>query len=128
MPPQPSGNRSQFAGDDSTRVLAPVGRDDSVRYVVGRSGVKGRNYYRQVPWQSGFEQDAANIRSDFDKALTAVIPVTPAQPSADWGKPELPDCKKRSMTMCVLFGAGVVAGLAIAAGAALIAFGWWVVF
>lgn len=94
--PQPSGNRPQFAGDAPTQLLAPVGHDGTIRYVLSPSPLKGRYVYSP--------QDQP----------TAVIPVTPAQPEAEWDKPELPDCKKRTRAMGLLFGFGVLAGSAIA--------------
>ena len=133
MTSQPTGNRSQFAGDDSTRLLAPVGKGDAVRYVVGRSGVKGRNFHRRAPWQARFEQDAANIRSDFDAALTAVIPKvehghmgdiprhpvfqSPANPQPIVnGEPynDHPWCRKRLVAIAVIFGSGAVFGAFVA--------------
>lgn len=60
--PQPSGSGPQISGDAPTQLLTPVGHDDTIRYVLRPSPLKGRYIYSP--------QDQP----------TAVIPVTPAQP------------------------------------------------
>lgn len=55
---------------------------------------------------------------------TAVIPKTPAQPEAEWDKPELPDCKKRSTAVALLVGAGVLAGVPIGMALSAVLFMW----
>ncbi len=102
MPPQPSGNRPQFAGDALTQLLAPVGKGRVLLPVY-------------EPGRAPMDLDGRFLLREYQLPdPTAVFPVTPAQPEADWDKPELPDCKKRSMAIAVIFGAGMVVGALIA--------------
>lgn len=82
MPPQPSGNRPQFAGDAPTQLLAPVGHQDGLRRdrdAVADSWRKVGNALQSVldklpPVPDNFEQlpDAEKqaFRAKLETALT----------------------------------------------------------
>lgn len=105
MPPQPSGNGTQFAGDATTQLLAPVGKGRVLLpvYEPGRAPVDldGRFLLREYQLPDP----------------TAVIPVTPAQPQPITnGEPynDHPWCRKRLVAIAVIFGSGMVVGALIA--------------
>lgn len=134
MPPQPSGNRPLHAYEltpndaaamallstatfgPNASVVLPSGRKvdgaEMSRWASGNAAqIVVGDRTRPVPHPS---QDGRFLLPILEHQPTAVIPVTPAQPEADWDKPELPDCKKRSMAIAVIFGSGMVVGAFIA--------------
>lgn len=124
-PSQHTGNRPETAVDAPARLLAPVGKGDDLTAVLGLP--LGNIELWDESWRerqdsraSHFGEDLAAFKRDIrihglpkptDDA-TAVIPKTPAQPRADWDRPDppLPSCKRKTMSMALLVGADLVIG------------------
>lgn len=111
MPPQPSGNGTQFAGDDRTQLLAPVGKGSGC----------GRPYcdlQRKFGAEHGHFEDRRHPPYFRLADETAVIPVTPAQPGPKANNDDpWKECFGAAVAGLVLaafiFVAGVLVGAAV---------------
>lgn len=118
MTSQHTGNRPQIVVDDRTQLLAPVVPDDVTRRILDgweaecrKTGTPNWILDRAAltaPYRLGYGWGPR--RED----ETAVIPVTPAQPEADWDRGDDPlPCGKKIRAIGLLLGAGMVLGAAL---------------